>query len=132
LWNQFLGAKVDDNTCHCGHHPLRAVMVAPSMVRDIRDANLLSVWRVALETLRSADAWYIIGYSLPPGDIAIRSLLIRAYHARDVSPHLEVVQHSEATYPNYRLLFKLPKAQFHAGGLVAFLKGRSSDGHIRL
>jgi hypothetical protein len=83
-----------------------------------RDANLLSVWRVALETLRSAAVWYIIGYSLPPEDIAIRSLLIQAYHARDVSPHLEVVQQSEVTYPNYCLLFNLPKAQFHARGLI--------------
>src|SRR5262245_62031850 len=53
------------NTCGCGHWPLQSVVMAPSFVRDIRDPNILSVWRNAFEELRVADQWYFIGYSLP-------------------------------------------------------------------
>lgn len=69
------------NECHCGGR-LRSVVVTPSVVRSIRDANLLSVWNAALEDLRRAHEWILIGYSLPSEDIAIRSLLLRAFHLR--------------------------------------------------
>lgn len=32
----------DFNTCHCGHAPLSTVLVAPSLIRDIRDPNLIA------------------------------------------------------------------------------------------
>jgi len=108
-------------TCACGHWPLRSVMVAPSTVRDIRDPNLLSVWKSALEALRTADRWYIIGYSLPVEDVGIRSLLLRAYNGRENKPHIEVVQHGtdESTRDRYEGYF--PSCVYHTRGMEDFI-----------
>src|SRR5205085_10329013 len=62
-----------DSQCHCSPSRLRSHIVAPSLVRDIRDPNLMNIWKHATEALRRADEWIIIGYSLPPEDIAIKS-----------------------------------------------------------
>jgi len=111
--------KIDyNNTCVCGHGPVRAILVAPSMVRSVRDPNLLTIWRAALEALRTADEWVIAGYSLPPEDIAIRSILIRGYHARlkRPAPLIRVVQPKAdpVMEGRYRLLF--PDCEFEYGG----------------
>ena len=71
------------NTCHCGHFPLSPVIVSPSFVRNIRIPDLLYLWKNTLEHLRLARKWVIIGYSLPTEDLAIRSLLMRAYRGRE-------------------------------------------------
>jgi hypothetical protein len=57
-------------------------IVSPSFVRDIRSANLSSVWQSALDWLRLADDWIIIGYSFPDEDLNIRSLFARARFSR--------------------------------------------------
>lgn len=72
------------NTCTCGARPLGNVLVTPSIVRDVRDFNLLSIWNSALESLRMAEQWVFVGYSLPSEDISIRSLLLRACAASRV------------------------------------------------
>jgi len=108
-------------TCHCGFPSLNHLMVTPSFVRDIRDSNLLQVWRNALEALRTADRWYILGYSLPPEDIAIRSIMLRAYHGRDSShpPEVIAVQRSSDTKPRFEVMFR--RLEFVDGGIEAFL-----------
>jgi NAD-dependent SIR2 family protein deacetylase len=119
------------NQCHCGHRPLRHVIVAPSFVRDVRDPILLEVWRSALEALREADRWIIVGYSLPPEDVAIRSLFLRAHHAREEdsgtsAPKVVVVQKQERKEPEhtrYRLLFR--RYTSVGGGLSGYLKRRA-------
>jgi NAD-dependent SIR2 family protein deacetylase len=118
--------KIDyNNTCVCGHGPVRPVIVAPSMVRTIKDADLLTIWRSALEAMRVADEWIIVGYSLPPEDIAIRSILLRAYSGRGKKgkhPRITVVQKSEdkKLQDRYRLLF--PECTFEYGGFQAFIE----------
>jgi NAD-dependent SIR2 family protein deacetylase len=123
--------KVDsNNTCICGHGPVRAVLVAPSMVRSVQEPNLLTIWRSALEALRVADEWIIAGYSLPPEDIAIRSILLRAHHGRGKRPppRILVVQlePDEELKNRYRLLF--PGCEFTCGGFAKYVlslpKGR--------
>ncbi len=118
--------KIDyNNTCVCGHGPVRAVLVAPSMVRSVLDPNLLTIWRSALESLRLADQWVIAGYSLPPEDIAIRSIFVRAFNARRPrggAPRIRVVQfeRDETTEHRYRLLF--PDVEFEYGGFERFVE----------
>jgi hypothetical protein len=116
------------NRCHCGYRPLRHVIVAPSFVRSVRDAILLEIWRNAQEALRQADKWIIVGYSLPPEDVAIRSMLLRAYQGRDTKgpPEVEVVQKEEKDpeYTRYRLLF--PKCRFLGGGLASYLSPKGN------
>lgn len=132
----FRDTEDEENTCYCGHAPLRTVIVAPSLVRDIRDANLLEVWKNTLELLRTADEWIIIGYSFPPEDIPIRSLFIRAYQGRwrcvDLKnniwekrpkPRITVVQQGKKrdTYSRYKLFF--PECEYQTDGLEGFLSG---------
>lgn len=115
----------DNNTCTCGHAPLEAHIVAPSLVRDIRDSNLLDLWKNAQELLRRASTWYIIGYSFPSEDLAIRSMFLRAYHAREKKPNVIVIQHGEDALPRYKLFF--PDCVYHTGGLMKYLDKRKTN-----
>ena len=110
-------------TCSCGFAPLRHVLVAPSMVRDVRDPNLLALWQSALEALRTAEEWVIVGYSLPPQDVEIRAMLLRAYRARPEPPRVRVVQHgpSRETEDRYRVMF--PDMVFDERGVLGFVRG---------
>ena len=83
------------------HSPLRSPVEAPYQVVIEESVNNGSIYRLgsleilkniaadrreqrnaALEDLRCADEWIMAGYSLPSEDVAIRSLLLRAFHAR--------------------------------------------------
>jgi hypothetical protein len=114
--------------CSCGHAPLRHVLVAPSMVRDVRDPNLIGLWQSALEALRTAEDWVIIGYSLPPQDVEIRSMLLRAYRGRPRPPRVRVVQHgrNRGVEGRYRVLF--PDLVFDEGGVEGFLRRLPREG----
>lgn len=94
------------------------------MVRDIRDPNILQVWRAAVEALRTAETWTIIGYSLPAEDLAIRSIFIRARNGHKSKPHINVVQKGSNSLLNYECLFG-PEGDsftFHADGLEGWQK----------
>jgi hypothetical protein len=117
--------------CHCSYRPLRHMIVAPSFVREVRDPILLEIWHNALEALRQADEWIIVGYSLPPEDVAIRSMFLRAYRGRDTQsrPRIVVVQleKKEPECTRYQLL--LPEHCYKTGGLSGYLdsqQGRSA------
>jgi hypothetical protein len=109
--------------CVCGHAPLRHILVAPSMVRDVRNPNLLSIWQSAFEALRTADEWTIIGYSLPPEDLAIRSMLLRAFRGRAEPPRVTLVERGDSrdVENRYRLLF--PGLRVQTEGVEGFVEG---------
>jgi NAD-dependent SIR2 family protein deacetylase len=117
-------AKLTREKCHCERKPLRSVLVAPSLVRDVREHNLLSIWRSALEVLRNAPEWVFIGYSLPSEDIAVRSLLLRAWLARARKPTVRVVDPDDdgSVEARYRGLF--PRCRFANDGFKEFLRGK--------
>jgi hypothetical protein len=120
----FKGMLDDQNSCSCGHGPPQPVIVAPSMVRDIRDKNLLAIWQSALEALRTADELIIVGYSLPTKDIAIRSMFLRA--CRRPALTIRVIQKGadQDTEKRYRFLFPktvFPQFRFETGGLEDFI-----------
>jgi NAD-dependent SIR2 family protein deacetylase len=112
-----------DNTCTCGHWPLRPVIIAPSFVRDIRDINILTIWKTAFEELRTADRWFLIGYSLPIDDYAVRSMLIRALKSRKTPPAIEVYQWGESpeTESRYRAFFGRD-CVYHKDGMEGFIE----------
>jgi hypothetical protein len=97
-------------------------MIAPSLVRDIRDINILSVWKSAFEELRTADRWYIIGYSLPIDDYAIRSMMIRALKSRKTPPEIDVYQwgNSPETEARYRAFFGT-SCKYYTDGMQGFI-----------
>ena len=72
----------DERTCFCGYHPLEAVIIAPSSTQEIANLHLRSIWLNAYKALEAADHIVVCGYSLPPEDLAIRSLFHRALDAR--------------------------------------------------
>jgi hypothetical protein len=108
--------------CTCGHGPLRHVIVTPTMIRDVRNPNLLTLWQSALEALRTADEWVIVGYSMPPEDLAIRSMLLRAYTGREEPPDVTVVQRRAGhdVEARYRLFF--PEMKWSSAGLDGFVR----------
>lgn len=113
----------DWNTCHCNPWArLRLPLVTPSLARSVGDRNLQSVWRAAVDALQEATVWYVIGYSMPSEDVAIRSLLCRAAGARTEPLAVQVIQHGRDAEPLYRTLF--PDCHYHATGLGAFLQTR--------
>jgi NAD-dependent SIR2 family protein deacetylase len=108
-------------SCVCGYRPLRHIIVAPSMVRDVRNPNLLTIWHSALEALRTAEEWIVIGYSMPPEDVAIRAMLLRAHRGREKPPRVRLVElgQKEEVENRYRLLF--PDLEFEGGGVEGFV-----------
>lgn len=117
----FREERVDENTCDCGYWPLEPMIVAPSAVRDVRNSNVVEVWRHALETMRRAENWIIIGYSFPPEDIAIRSMFQRAYSSSVRKPAVRVIQFKSnlATEGRYKIIF--PGCEYYIEGMEAFV-----------
>ena len=122
----FQGAYVSrfgpESTCACGHRPLSTLLVAPSMVRDVRNPTLLSIWQSALDALRRAKRWVFVGYSLPAEDLAIRSTLIRAYRTAPSPPDVEVYE--DGPKPTVRLRYELlfgEKTRMFEGGMAEFV-----------
>jgi hypothetical protein len=112
-----------NSSCHCGHGKLEVQIVSPSFVRDMKAPNLISVWQQALNWLRKADDWIIVGYSFPDEDLNIRSLFTRAFASGDDWPHVTAVQFgaNDQTRMRYEAFFPLEKLTFLDGGLEMFL-----------
>jgi hypothetical protein len=106
-------------TCHCGD-TLKAILVAPSFVRTVRDPSVLSTWHRALERLRRATTWTFIGYSLPPEDVALRGLILRAFHGTPRKPRIHVVTRGEDGVFPYQALFR--DFRVTLGGLEELLR----------
>lgn len=122
--NAFFEGFVDYNTCVCNNRlRLKPVLVAPSIIRDIRDPNLLQIWKSAMEAIRTSDEIVFVGYSLPAEDLAIRSLIMRGINGRKNSkkPKIDVVQMGNSAKNNYVNLLG-PDIKYHEGGLQQFLK----------
>jgi hypothetical protein len=124
IFHQAFASRIrPENTCTCNHWPLGTLLVAPSMIRDIRDPNLLGIWQAALEAMRVAERWVVVGYSLPPEDLAIRSLFMRASHARKSPPEVRLYEHGPQPEVLARYQLLLPGVQIDPGGFEAFING---------
>jgi UDP-2,3-diacylglucosamine pyrophosphatase LpxH len=113
-----------DNTCICSDRlRLKSVLVAPSLVRDIRDPNLLQIWKASMEAIRTANHLIMIGYSLPAEDLGIRSIIMRGLNGRDRRKKLkvDVVQYGNDSKPNYINLFG-QDINYYDKGLENYLK----------
>ncbi|MBU3742886.1 MAG: hypothetical protein FGM24_11505 [Candidatus Kapabacteria bacterium] len=121
------------NDCHCGHAPLRPLIISPSYVRDVRDTALREIWRSAQESLRMADVWIFVGYSLPAEDVAIRSMIARARMSRNSSTggrriHVyDIVPSTDNSMSDVEARYKVllegnnTALTYHSGGLEEFL-----------
>lgn len=112
------------NVCDCSDTRLVAQIVSPSFVRSMSDPNLIAVWRNALDLLRGADHWLIIGYGFPDEDLGIRALFTRAFAARDLDdrPMVSVVQPDDCARRNYEAFFPENRLDYYTGGLELLLE----------
>lgn len=112
------------NSCHCGHARLEVQIVSPSFVREMRAPNLITVWQQALDWLRQASDWIIIGYSFPDEDLNIRSLFTRALASgKKPPPHVTAIQlgGEQQIRTRYEVFFPQDRLTFLEGGLNMFL-----------
>jgi hypothetical protein len=117
----YSGKQSGNTTCHCEHSPLRPVLIAPSLVRDVREVNLLEIWKHSLELLREAEEWVLIGYSFPPEDITVRSLILRAAQGRRVPPRVTVVQKGDDPHTRARYEVFFPGCDYLTQGLEEYV-----------
>lgn len=118
------------NTCHCNKDMrLKSVLVAPSIVRDIRDSNLLQIWKAAVKAISQADKLILIGYSLPAEDLAIKSIILRGLNSSVKRDKLEVdvVQFGEAARSNYLNIFGKNNFTYEHLGLEEYLKKNNPE-----
>jgi len=118
----YSNVKEDRNTCHCGHWPLKPVIVTPSYIRSVFDTNLHEIWKASLEALRKADEWILVGYSLPNEDFNIKSLFLRAYAGRKKKPRVTVVQYKDEARGRYENFFEENQVDYQNEGLEPFVK----------
>ena len=93
----------DETICFCDQ-PLESVIVAPSAEQEVVNPHLRGIWVSAYHALEQADRIVICGYSLPPQDLAIRSLFYRAMDGRrqqDMKPS-EIVVVNRSTEDAFR------------------------------
>lgn len=109
------GERKKGATCLCTCR-FSELIVTPGFVREYRNVHLLTIWREALLTLARAPKWVFIGYSLPPDDVGIRTLLLKARCMRqDLGGEASLVtiitgpDHREQTLARYRGI--LPQAE---------------------
>ena len=118
----------NDNTCVCSNSlRLKSVLVAPSLVRDIRDSNLLQIWKASMESIRTADKLIFVGYSLPSEDLAIKSIVMRGLNGRNKRQplNIDVVQLGDSAKINYINLFG-KKINYYNKGLKQYLKDKKN------
>lgn len=88
----------------------------------------------ALNALRRANEWIIVGHSLPPEDVAIRSKFPRAYSDRDEAqqaPEIVLAQKEEKEPERTRYSLLLPKHIYRTEGLSSFLKSEGTEDNIK-
>jgi hypothetical protein len=84
----YLGAGSKCKTCGT---ELRALLVAPSHLKNYRNPHLTNVWYRAEQLLRSANRAVFVGYSLPDDDVEVVYLLKRGL-AHLSPPDITVVE----------------------------------------
>jgi hypothetical protein len=111
-----------DNECHCSNTQLEAQIVSPSFVRGMQEPNLIATWKNALDFLREADHWVMVGYSFPDEDVAIRALMTRSYGAGKIRyPQVSVVQWDDKARVNYESFFPPGSVRYVTGGFGLLL-----------
>jgi hypothetical protein len=111
-----------DYLCHCSKTSLETQIVSPSFVRQMRDPNLIALWKNALDFLRRSEHWVMIGYGFPDEDIAVRALFTRAFSSRRELPlHISVFQRGPTALINYESFFQKGSLNYLDGELELLL-----------
>lgn len=80
-----------------------SVLLYPSFLKRLRTPELLEVWHLAGEALRTATRVVAIGYSLPDADVAVRTLLLPLrFRALRGDVNVLVIDESEQTLQRWQ------------------------------
>lgn len=92
----------DKNDTRIGSHT-NFIFVVPSYLKKLENLIIQSIWDQAAQAIISADQIIVVGYSLPPADIAVRVLLnpLRRRISRN-SVIVKVVDPNKATQKHWR------------------------------
>jgi hypothetical protein len=74
----------------CQNTKLSHVIITPTLLKDLGQIHLKTVWHISLLELQEANRLVFLGYSLPLADFEFRYLLLRAMAARH-DLHIRVV-----------------------------------------
>jgi hypothetical protein len=129
--NHVAGDRTDDPNCQCSY-PFSELIVTPGFVREYRNVHLLTIWREALHSLALADEWVFIGYSLPPDDVGIRALLLRARCIRedirkgtsDTQPKVTVVSGNDRELIRDRFRSIVAEPELYSGNFAQYVQER--------
>lgn len=103
----------------CGNRRLAGVIISPTWLKRYSPPKLTRVFERALHAVQQADRIVVVGYSMPPADVAIHHLIRRGLLTRRRSepPAVEVINHrpSEALIDRFRRLFG-PNVKFDFSG----------------
>lgn len=117
--NQLEDMANDRDCLHCGNK-LAGRVATFSYRKAFSIAQFQVLWERAHAYLREADAWLIIGYSLPEADFEFLHLLKSSQLARKKPVQLPievVVQGSADTIKRYQQFFGLKKQHIKSGGI---------------
>lgn len=106
--------------CHCGYKPLRRLIVSPSIIRYLGEAQLRQLQLAAIHLLHQARRLFIVGYSLPTEDVTIRSIFIRGMQGATKGVKVFVYQIDHEALPRYAALFK--EFSYSVNGFDGFLR----------
>lgn len=113
---------------------VRPVMVTPTHLKDYRNPHIARVWYEAQRALVHADRAIILGYSLPPDDVDVISLLKRGLShlpGRAITvvgysdPPKKLAEHEVGR--RYRWLFG-PDIDWHSEGFTGWLEKCKDQG----
>ena len=128
--NSFLGGKVGesknvpnlpsasslDSIYNLINDNLFPALIPPSYAKLEKQAWLMNIWNTALNSLIEANKWIFIGYSFPPSDGHMRSLINLALMERKIAPSIVLVSPDKNIIDNYKMLidhnFKFYKKTF--------------------
>jgi hypothetical protein len=120
----------DGAPCPTCKTKLRPLLIAPTHLKNYRNAHVAQVWYEAEQLLRRATRVVFVGYSLPEDDVEVVYLLKRSLHHLPgdaitvveydgLNPNIALAEH--ATGRRYRALFG-DKVNWRANGLDRWLE----------
>jgi|GEM_PF-1060005 len=125
--NHVAGEREHGAICKCKCR-FSELIVTPGFVREYRNIHLLTIWREAMLALATAAQWVFIGYSLPPDDVGVGTLLLKARCVRrdlgGKDPVVTIVtgpDRRKETLARYRGI--LPQAELNPGDFRHFVRG---------
>ncbi len=96
---------------------LEPFFVTPTYVKQFNNPHIQMVWHNAYIELAEAQKIVFIGYSLPPSDYHVRTLLLRALNP---SADIVVVSHGRKDLRNYKSFFGSREITWQTEGVQAY------------